>query len=197
MTAMSRAEVVSAVAVATGLTADDVTRFFEALAQLAYAESHKGFLLPGFGKFIVRQGEAREAINPFTGEPALLRGRMELQFEVDTTAHDRFLEETHSSERPSELGLPPEVLPAIRLHGMSADPTKPIPAEPVECGQLGGEPDWIQGPEEPTCCATPMKFYAQLDSRHLPSEFNLVDGGSLYVFYCDGCFKVMPVLQFY
>jgi hypothetical protein len=51
-------------------------------------------------------------------------------------------------------------------------------------GQLGGEPDWIQGDETPTCptCGKPMQLVVQLEQGH-GQEMNF-GGGSAYAFAC-------------
>jgi len=60
--------------------------------------------------------------------------------------------------------------------------------------RLGGKPEFIQGDETPRCsCGDVMTFYAQLDS--VSPEFNLADGGMIYVFVCFGCFETKAILQ--
>ena len=61
--------------------------------------------------------------------------------------------------------------------------------------KLGGEPDWLQEPEVPTCedCGEPTTFYGQLDS--IGDDFALADAGMVYVFVCLGCFTTQAVLQ--
>ena len=59
--------------------------------------------------------------------------------------------------------------------------------------KLGGEPDWIQEPEVPSCCGKAMTFYGQLDS--IGDEIDLADCGMIYVFVCFDCFTTHSVLQ--
>jgi hypothetical protein len=62
--------------------------------------------------------------------------------------------------------------------------------------RIGGEPDWIQGPDVPSCsCGKSMSFYGQLDS---PGDtVALADCGMIYVFVCSGCWTTQSVLQSY
>jgi hypothetical protein len=63
--------------------------------------------------------------------------------------------------------------------------------------KLGGDPDFLQGPETPHCpdCKEPMTFYGQLDS--INDEFCLVDCGIIYVFVCFGCFTTTSFIHSY
>jgi hypothetical protein len=63
--------------------------------------------------------------------------------------------------------------------------------------KLGGDPDFLQGPETPHCpdCKEPMTFYGQLDS--INDEFCLADCGIIYVFVCFGCFTTMSFIHSY
>lgn len=53
--------------------------------------------------------------------------------------------------------------------------------------KLGGEPDWIQGDNTPSCpsCGKRMTFYGQLDSVN--DRIMIDDAGMIYVFYCFDC----------
>jgi hypothetical protein len=60
--------------------------------------------------------------------------------------------------------------------------------------KLGGEPEWIQGDDWPSCdCGQKMTFYGQLDS--IGDEHNLADCGMIFVFVCFDCFETRSVLQ--
>ena len=61
--------------------------------------------------------------------------------------------------------------------------------------KLGGDPDWLQGPEVPECpdCHEVMSFYGQLDS--VGDTVTLADVGMIYVFVCFDCFTAKSVLQ--
>lgn len=60
--------------------------------------------------------------------------------------------------------------------------------------RIGGEPDWLQGEDVPSCrCGKPMDFYGQLDS--VGDKACLADCGLIYVFVCWDCFETRSVLQ--
>ena len=62
--------------------------------------------------------------------------------------------------------------------------------------RIGGEPDWIQGEDIPSCsCGKKMTFYGQLDS--IGDTVNMADCGMIYVFICFDCFETMSVFQSY
>ena len=63
--------------------------------------------------------------------------------------------------------------------------------------KLGGDPDFIQGQDWPTCeeCHERMTFYGQLDSVN--DEFCIADTGMIYVFYCFNCVSVRAQIQSY
>jgi hypothetical protein len=79
--------------------------------------------------------------------------------------------------------------------------------------KLGGEPDWIQGPEVPFCadCDVPLTFVAQVDSVEHESDKNPLarpaiggerdymfgDVGMIYVFFCFSCCTPYSVHQCY
>ena len=60
--------------------------------------------------------------------------------------------------------------------------------------QLGGDPEWIQEENWPTCsCGKKMTFYGQLDS--IGDAYDLADCGLIYVFVCFECFETKSILQ--
>ena len=77
--------------------------------------------------------------------------------------------------------------------------------------KLGGEPDWDQGDECPTCpeCKLAMSFVAQIDSVEHQSRTNphsreagsdeqhwmFADVGMIYVFFCFDCLETKSVFQ--
>ena len=63
--------------------------------------------------------------------------------------------------------------------------------------KLGGVPDWIQNDETPKCphCKNKMVFYGQLDS--INSDYNIMDCGIIYVFYCPDCGDAKAIVQTY
>ncbi len=67
--------------------------------------------------------------------------------------------------------------------------------------KIGGQPNWIQNAEHPTCecCNSPMKFIAEINTDENLTNGNAVlafgDSGKLYVFAC--CDNVSCIPQWY
>jgi len=71
--------------------------------------------------------------------------------------------------------------------------------------KLGGEPDWVQLDDTPTCpkCGEPMQFVGQIDSmenngphkRDREQRFMFGDVGMIYVFYCFDCTESQSIVQ--
>jgi hypothetical protein len=61
--------------------------------------------------------------------------------------------------------------------------------------KVGGDPDWLQGPDVPACaeCHGAMSFYGQLDS--VGDTMTLADVGMIFVFVCFDCYSTKSVLQ--
>ncbi|MBD0742862.1 hypothetical protein [Streptomyces sp. CBMA152] len=65
-------------------------------------------------------------------------------------------------------------------------------------GQLGGEPDWLQHPETPTCpaCTHPMDFVAQFEEGpDHTTAMNFGGCGSAYAFSCAPCVRAAFLWQ--
>jgi len=90
--AMTKAQIMTTLADKTGLTKKDVAAVVEALVQTAYKESKKaGFTIPGLGKLIVVQRQARWGRNPATGEKIKIKAKKALKFRVAKAAKDAAL----------------------------------------------------------------------------------------------------------
>ena len=79
---MTKSEIVSGIADATGLTKNDVNSVFEAMAsQIKKSLGNGGpgaYIIPGLMKLIVQRKpatEAREGINPFTKEETVFKAK--------------------------------------------------------------------------------------------------------------------------
>ena len=79
---MTKSEIISGIADATGLTMKDVTSVFEAMAaQIKKSLDQSGsgsYTVPGLMKLIVQRKpatEARNGINPFTGEETVFKAK--------------------------------------------------------------------------------------------------------------------------
>ena len=79
---MTKSEVVSGIADATGLTKKDINSVFEAMAAQIKKSLGRGgsgaYTVPGLMKLIVQRKpatEARKGINPFTGEETVFKAK--------------------------------------------------------------------------------------------------------------------------
>ena len=86
--AMTKAQIVSALADKTELTKKQVGGFLEELATLAYKEAKNGFTLPGLGKLVVVNRKARMGRNPATGETIRIPAKRALKFRIAKAAKD-------------------------------------------------------------------------------------------------------------
>ena len=79
---MTKSEIVSGIANATGLTKNDVNSVFEAMAaQIKKSLGRSGpgaYTVPGLMKLVVQRKpatQARKGINPFTGEETMFKAK--------------------------------------------------------------------------------------------------------------------------
>jgi len=79
---MTKSEIVSGIAEATGLSKKDVTGVFEAMAgQIKKSLGRRGpgaYTVPGLMKLVVQRKpatKARKGINPFTGEETMFKAK--------------------------------------------------------------------------------------------------------------------------
>ena len=81
---MSQSEVVNHFAEKYELKRAQVKELFEELANLATNEVKESgeFVLPGFGKLVLSQRQAREGRNPQTGETIQIAAKKTLKFRV-------------------------------------------------------------------------------------------------------------------
>ncbi|MBX7218684.1 MAG: HU family DNA-binding protein [Blastocatellia bacterium] len=61
-----------------------VKSLFDELAALAAREAKAGFTIPGIGKLVIREYQARTGRNPRTGEPIQINARKRLKFVVSS-----------------------------------------------------------------------------------------------------------------
>jgi hypothetical protein len=89
-------------------------------------------------------------------------------------------------------GVQPTFLPATGF--VAFDEGDDGLEDPDARGRIGGEPDWIQADETPTCCGGPMGFVLQIDeSAH--RQLNFCGGGAAYAFVCNGCQRGVYLMQ--
>ena len=81
---MTKADIVNEVSGATGLTKVETETVFDGLIKLISSSLEKGekVEIRGFGTFIVKKRNAREARNPATNEIVLLKDRYIPSFKV-------------------------------------------------------------------------------------------------------------------
>ena len=86
--AMTKPQIVAALADKTGLTKKQTVQFLEELAALAYKQATNGFTLPGLGKLVVVRRKARMGRNPATGESIRIPAKRALKFRIAKAAKD-------------------------------------------------------------------------------------------------------------
>jgi len=91
---MTKSQILSHLAEATGMKKTEVVIFMDELAGLAYREAkkkEKGFTLPGFGKLVLVNRKARMGRNPATGEQISIPAKKTVKFRVAKVAKDALL----------------------------------------------------------------------------------------------------------
>lgn len=86
--ALTKTQVIGALAEDTGLTKKDVLAVLDSLVALACAQAPAGFTLPGLGKLKLVQRSAREGRNPATGAKIKIPAKKVLKFTVAKAAKD-------------------------------------------------------------------------------------------------------------
>ena len=89
--AMTKTQIVGALADTTGLAKKQVKELLEAQAELAYKQAKNGFTLPGLGKLVVVKRKARWGRNPATGEKIRIAAKKALKFRVAKAAKDAIM----------------------------------------------------------------------------------------------------------
>jgi DNA-binding protein HU-beta len=89
--AMSKSQIVSALADATEITKKQSAAYLDALAELAYKEAKNTFTLPGLGKLYVRDVPAREMVmrfGPKAGQKVKVAAKRAVKFRVAKAAKE-------------------------------------------------------------------------------------------------------------
>lgn len=89
--AMSKSKIVAALAEKCEIPKKTSAAYLEALATMAHKEAKNGFTIPGVGKLVIRQYNARIGRNPQTGEAIRIPARRRLKFVVAKAAKDAAL----------------------------------------------------------------------------------------------------------
>ena len=89
--ALTKSQIMSALAEECEITKKDATAFVEVLVNLAYKEAKNGFTVPGLGKLVVVNRKARMGRNPATGEQIHIPAKRVLKFRIAKAAKDACL----------------------------------------------------------------------------------------------------------
>ena len=89
--AMTKSQILSALAEKCDLPKKQVTLVVEELVNLAYKEAKNGFTVPGLGKLVVKDRKARTGRNPATGEEIWIPAKTVLKFRIAKAAKDAAL----------------------------------------------------------------------------------------------------------
>lgn len=89
--AMTKTQVLSAIAEDAEITKKEATAVVEALVNLAYKQAKNGFTIPGLGKLVLVQRKARMGRNPATGETIKIAAKKVLKFRIAKAAKDAVL----------------------------------------------------------------------------------------------------------
>lgn len=85
---LTKAATIEAIANETGLNKKDVSAVLAALTDLAYTQAVVGFTIPGLGKLVVMNREARTGRNPATGATIKIPAKKVLKFRLAKAAKD-------------------------------------------------------------------------------------------------------------
>ena len=88
MAALTKSQIVAALAEAAGISKAQAKVALEALVQLAYKGAKDGFKIPGLGKLVKVKRKARLGRNPATGETIKIAAKTVLKFRVAKAAKD-------------------------------------------------------------------------------------------------------------
>ena len=89
--AMTKSQIVTAVAEKSEITKKQAGAALEALASLAYKNAKNGFTVPGLGKIVLVSRKARMGRNPATGEAIQIKAKKVVKFRVAKAAKDAIL----------------------------------------------------------------------------------------------------------
>lgn len=89
--AMTKSQIVTAVAEAADINKKQSAAALEALASLAYKNAKNGFTIPGLGKLVLVQRKARMGRNPATGEAIKIAAKKVVKFRVAKACKDAII----------------------------------------------------------------------------------------------------------
>ena len=86
--ALSKSEIVSAIAEKNSITKKQAIEILEHIAALAYKHAKDTFTIPGLGKLVLVNRKARVGRNPATGEIIQIKAKRVVKFRVAKAAKD-------------------------------------------------------------------------------------------------------------
>jgi len=89
--AMSKTQIVAGVAEGAEISKKQAKAAIETLVTMAYKGAQDGFTIPGLGKLIKVQRQARMGRNPATGEAIHIPAKTVLKFRIAKAAKDAVL----------------------------------------------------------------------------------------------------------
>ena len=89
--ALTKSQIVVAVAEASEISKKQAVVALEALSALAYKNAKNGFTVPGLGKLVLVNRKARMGRNPATGETIKIAAKKVVKFRVAKAAKDAIL----------------------------------------------------------------------------------------------------------
>ena len=89
--AMTKAQIVGGVAEAVGITKKQAGVALEALVTMAYKNAKNGFTVPGLGKLVLVNRQARMGRNPATGATIKIPAKRVVKFRVAKACKDAIL----------------------------------------------------------------------------------------------------------
>jgi len=93
MAKMTKSQLISALADASGMSKKDVVSFMDTFTSMAYVEVKKSgeFIVPGLGKLVKVNRPSRMGRNPATGETIKIAAKTVVKFRVAKAAKDAVL----------------------------------------------------------------------------------------------------------
>jgi DNA-binding protein HU-beta len=89
--ALTKGQIVAAVAEAAGINKKQAVAAIDGLVQLAYKNAKAGFTVPGLGKLVLVNRKARMGRNPATGETIRIPAKRVVKFRVAKACKDAIL----------------------------------------------------------------------------------------------------------
>jgi DNA-binding protein HU-beta len=89
--ALSKSQLVGAIAEKAQISKKQAAEILDHVAQLAYKHAKDTFTLPGIGKLVLKNRAARMGRNPKTGEAIQIKAKRVVKFRVAKAAKDAIL----------------------------------------------------------------------------------------------------------